>query len=93
MTWGVGADRCPFSMEKQLGQLVADDLGYSYRAYIENNLYYLPHLAPVRKQPWVTPSGYHFPPVSFCDKQCGIFYGFVPFYILDCHSISGGSRF
>lgn len=34
MTWGVGADRCPFSMEKQLGQLVADDLGYSYRAYI-----------------------------------------------------------
>ena len=47
MTWGVGADRCPFSMEKQLGQLVADDLGYSYRAYIENNLYYLPHLAPV----------------------------------------------
>lgn len=29
---GVGADRCPFSMEKQLGQLVADDLGYSYRA-------------------------------------------------------------
>ena len=47
MTWGVGADRCPFSMEKQLGQLVADDLSYSYRAYIENNLYYLPHLAPV----------------------------------------------
>ena len=48
MTWGVGADRCPFSMgKKQLGQLVADDLGYSYRAYIENNLYYLPHLAPV----------------------------------------------
>ena len=47
MTWGVGVDRCPFSMEKQLGQLVADDLGYSYRAYIENNLYYLPHLAPV----------------------------------------------
>lgn len=33
---GVGADRCPFSMEKQLGQLVADDLGYSYRAYIES---------------------------------------------------------
>ena len=47
MIWGVGSDRCPFSMEKQLGQLVADDLGYSYRAYIENNLYYLPHLAPV----------------------------------------------
>ena len=47
MTWGVGADRYPFSMEKQLGQIVADDLGYSYRAYIENNLYYLPHLAPV----------------------------------------------
>jgi len=23
------------------------DLSYSYRAYIENNLYYLPHLAPV----------------------------------------------
>ena len=47
MIWGVGADRCPFSMEKQLGQLVADDLGYSYRAYIENNQYYLLHLAPV----------------------------------------------
>ena len=47
MTWGVDVDRCPFSMEKQLGQLVADDLGYSYRDYIENNLYYLPHLAPV----------------------------------------------
>lgn len=31
-----------FLLEKQLGQLVADDLGYSYRAYIENNLYYLP---------------------------------------------------
>ena len=41
----VGADRCPFSMKKQLGQFVADNLGYSYRAYIENNLYYLPHLA------------------------------------------------
>ena len=27
--------------------IMADDLGYSYRAYIENNLYYLPHLAPV----------------------------------------------
>ena len=38
-------------------------------------------------------TGYHFLPVSFCDKQCGIFYGFVLFYILDCHSISGGSRF
>nr|DAN15887.1 MAG TPA: hypothetical protein [Caudoviricetes sp.] len=34
-------------MKKQLGQLVADNLGYSYRTYIENNLYYLPHLAPV----------------------------------------------
>ncbi len=37
MTWGVGVDRCPFSMEKQLGQLVADDLGYSYRTYIEKS--------------------------------------------------------
>ena len=44
---GVGENRCPFSMKKQLWQLVADDLGYSYRAYIENNLYYLPHLAPL----------------------------------------------
>nr|DAW18762.1 MAG TPA: hypothetical protein [Caudoviricetes sp.] len=34
-------------MKKQLGQLVADNIGYSYRAIIENNLYYLPHLAPV----------------------------------------------
>ena len=34
----------PFFYKKQLGQLVADDLAYSYRAYIENNLYYLPHL-------------------------------------------------
>ena len=93
MTWGVGADRCPFSMEKQLGQLVADDLGYSYRAYIENNLYYLPHPAPSVKTAVVTPSGYHFLPVSFCDMRCGIFCGFVPFYILDCHSISGGFRF
>jgi len=27
----------PFFYKKQLGQLVADDLGYSYRTYIENN--------------------------------------------------------
>ena len=31
-------------------------------------------------------------PVFFCDKLCGIFCGFVPFYILDCHSISDGFR-
>ena len=37
----------PFFYEKKLGQLVADNIGYSYRAYIKNNLYYLPHLAPV----------------------------------------------
>nr|DAF49526.1 MAG TPA: hypothetical protein [Siphoviridae sp. ct9mC1] len=37
----------PFFYGKQLGQLVADDLGYSYRTYIENNRYYLPHPAPV----------------------------------------------
>ena len=89
---GVGADRCPFSMKNQLGQLVADNLGYSYRVYIEDNLYYLPHLAPLWETAVVTPIGCHFLPASFCDKQCGIFCGFVPFYILDCHSISGGFR-
>lgn len=83
----------PFFYKKQLGQLVADDLGYSYRAYIENNLYYLPHPAPSVKTVGITPNGYHFLPVSFCGKKCGIFYGFVLSYILDYRSIFGGYRF
>ena len=83
----------PFFYKKQLGQLVADDLGYSYRTYIENNRYYLPHPAPSVKTVGITPNGYHFLPVSFCGKKCGIFYGFVLSYILDCHSISGDYRF
>ena len=43
ITLGCRREPMPFLYEKQLGQLVADNIGYSYRAYIENNLYYLPY--------------------------------------------------